>query len=126
MNLTVLGNSYSIYRFSSESSLPEWVYSSDFYSITRTKEELSVVTSQNHFVSNDILCSREWKIIKIEGPLDFSLVGIIAGVSAILSSSEISIFSISTYDTDYILVKQKDLNSAIETLAKNGYTISSD
>jgi uncharacterized protein len=126
MNLIVLKNKYSIFRFSNESGLPEWIYSSEFYSVTRTNEEFSVVTLQNDSIRDELICSKDWRIIKIEGPLDFSMTGIIAGISAILLEKEISIFVISTYDTDYILVKQNDLGSAIETLRKNEYIVSSE
>jgi uncharacterized protein len=125
MDLTVLENKYSVYRFPINSELPDWIYSSDFYSVTRTKEELSVVTRQNDSAGDGIICNRDWRIIKIEGPLDFSILGIIAGISAVLSDRKISIFVISTYDTDYILVKQNDLSSAIDALMEKGYNISS-
>lgn len=124
MQLTVLENNYSIYKFPHESKLPDWVYSSEFYSVTRTSEELSVVARQNDSLGDDIICNRNWRIIKVEGPLDFSLTGIIAGISAVLSKREISIFTISTYDTDYILVRQSDLNRAIEALKESGYIMS--
>jgi hypothetical protein len=124
MNLTVLENKYSIYRFSKESGLPPWVCTSEFYSVTRTSEELSVVARQNDSSGDDMICNRDWRIIKVEGPLDFSLTGIIAGISAVLSKREISIFTVSTFDTDYILVKQNDLNCAIEALQENGYIMS--
>jgi hypothetical protein len=124
MNLTVLENKYSIYRFPNESQLPGWVYSSEFYSVTRSSEELSVVALQYDSLGDEIICNKDWRIIKVEGPLDFSLTGIIAGISAVLSNREVSIFTISTFDTDYILVKQSDLNCAIEALEEDGYIIS--
>jgi|WetSurSiteA1Bulk_404760.scaffolds.fasta_scaffold39022_2 uncharacterized protein len=124
MHLTVLDNKYSIYRFPHESRLPDWIYLSEFYSVTRTSEELSVVAVQNETTGDEIMLNKDWRIIKVEGPLDFSLTGIISGISSILSSREISIFAISTYDTDYILVKQSDLNCAVKALEENGYIIS--
>jgi hypothetical protein len=124
MNLIVLANKYSIYRVDSDCTLPDWIYQSDFYSITRTDEELSVIAIQNDLISEKIICNKDWRILKIVGPLDFSLIGIIADISHILKEQKISIFTISTYDTDYFLVKQKDLNTGIEALGKNGYTLS--
>ena len=124
MNLRILNDKYSIYKFKSESALPAWIYSSEFYSITKTRDEISVVAIQTDLDSEEIVCySNDWRIIKIEGPLDFSIVGIIADFSAILKKKNISIFSLSTYDTDYILVKQKDLNTAIQALTENGHNI---
>jgi uncharacterized protein len=126
MNLILLNNKYSIYKFNKESVLPAWIYSSDFYSITRTKEEISVVAVQTDLVSDDFICNRDWRIIKVAGQLDFSLVGIIADLSAVFKKKNISIFTVSTYDTDYILVKHKDLNAGIQALTENGHTISSE
>lgn len=123
MNLTVLDKKYSIYRFEVNSVLPDWIYLSDFYSITKTAEEVSVVTEQTDQISENILCSKDWRILKIAGPLDFSVIGIIADISAILKDAKISIFTISTYDTDYILLKQKDLETGIIALTDKKYII---
>jgi hypothetical protein len=122
MTLSVLENTYSIYRFEVNSDLPQWIYHSEFYSVTRTKDEISVVAIQTG-ISGNIKCSRDWKILKVDGPLDFSLVGIIAGISTVLKEMGISIFTISTYDTDYILLGEKDLSAGIKALQENGYTI---
>jgi uncharacterized protein len=124
MNFEVLEAKYAIYRFGNESVLPDWIYSSGFYSITKTKDEISVVAVQNNLISSNILCNKDWRIIKILGPLDFSLVGIIAEISAIFKKKKISIFTISTYDTDYFLIKQKDLDIAIQALNKNDHKVS--
>jgi len=123
MNLIVLPHRYSIYKFKDELTLPDWVYSSDFYSITKTKDELSVVAIQIDSISKDIIYNRNWRILKIAGPLDFSLVGIIAEISATLKNINIPIFSISTFETDYILVKQKDLNLAVIALREKGHNL---
>lgn len=74
-------------------------------------------------MSDDIPCSKDWRILKVIGQLDFSLVGVIADISVILKDNDISIFTVSTYDTDYILVKEKDLRSSIEALIENNYII---
>jgi uncharacterized protein len=124
MDLIVLANKYSIYKFKNVHTLPEWIYLSDFYSITRTKDELSVVAFQRDLISEDFNCSKDWRILKVVGPLDLSLVGIIADIAAILRDKKISIFTISTYDTDYIMVKQKDLAAGIDALREKEYTVS--
>jgi hypothetical protein len=121
--LTVLKQKYSIYKFKKGSVLPEWVYSSEFCSVTRTNEEISVVTVQTDNLSDWVAFSKDWRIFKIEGPLDFSLIGVIADISAILKEAKVSVFIISTYDTDYILIKDKDLNASIASLQKQGYNI---
>jgi uncharacterized protein len=122
-NLTVFEKKYSIYKFKQGSVLPEWVYSTEFCSVTRTKEEISVVTAQTDHLSDWVAFSKDWRIFKIEGPLDFSLIGVIADISVILKEAKISVFIISSYDTDYILVKEKDLNTSITSLQNKGYNI---
>ena len=124
MNLIVLKKKYSIYKFRHNCVLPDWIYLSDFYSITKTKDELSVIAIQTDSISEKITCSKDWRILKVDGPLDFSLIGIIADISIILKEKKISIFTISTYDTDYILVKQNKLNIGIKALRDKKYTIS--
>ena len=124
MNLIILKKRYSVYKFKSDCVLPGWVYLSDFYSITKTKDELSVIAIQTDSISEKITCSKDWRILKVDGPLDFSLIGIIADISIILKEKKISIFTISTYDTDYILVKQNKLNIGIKALRDKKYTIS--
>jgi hypothetical protein len=123
MNFEVLEANYAIYRFGNGSVLPDWIYSSGFYSITKTKDEISVVAAQNDLISSEIACNKGWRIIRIEGQLDFSLVGIIADISAIFKRKNLSIFTISTYNTDYFLVKQKDLETGIEALIENNHNV---
>jgi hypothetical protein len=126
MNFTLLSNRYAICKFAEGLPLPEWVYSSGFYSITRTKDELSVVAVQTDSVSEDIICSRDWRIFKVAGPMDLSLVGIISEISGTLRNKDIPVFVISTFDTDYILVKQKDLDCAISALHEKGHNLAAE
>ena len=124
LNFFLLEKRYSIYKIKNGSDLPDWIYSSDFYSITKTEDELSVVALQTDFVNEGILCNRDWRILKIAGTLDFSMTGIIAGITDILKDKKITVFVISTYNTDYILVKQSKLDNAINALKEKGHTIS--
>ena len=122
--LIVLKNVYSICRFDTNSPVPEWVSRSDFYSITKSRDELSVVCNQAVIEPDEkFLLDKDWRCFKIDSILDLSLTGIIAGISVVLKDSKIPIFSISTYNTDYILVKKHDLERAIVSLRKNGYKV---
>ena len=124
LTLIVLKNSYAICRFDKTSSIPEWVSKSDFYSVTRTQDELSIVCNQLIIESDEtFLFDKDWRCIKIDSLLDLSLIGIIAGISNILKENKIPIFTISTYNTDYILVKKQHLDNAIESLRIKGYKI---
>jgi hypothetical protein len=122
MRMKLLSGKYGVCRLDKNELLPEWVKDSEFFSITKTCDELSVVCSQDS-IPDDIKCEKDWGILKVEGPLDFSLVGILAAISTILAGSGISIFAVSTYDTDYILVKEKDIDNAINILTSNRYEI---
>jgi uncharacterized protein len=121
MDLILLPDKYSICRFSRDDILPDWIYSSDFYSVTRTGDELSVVTKHHEDIRSQVIASNNWRILRIQGPLDLSLTGIISGISSALSEKGIPVFTISTYDTDYILVRQDDLFNAIEALRQKGH-----
>jgi len=123
LNLLILKDKYAVCRFNNDVDIPEWIRDSDFYSVTRTQEELSIVCKQSDSITGESAIDTDWRIIKIQGPLDFSLIGIIAEVSGILKSNGISIFTISTYDTDYILVKSQDLGKTVDSLKLNRYII---
>lgn len=113
---------FGVCRLEIEALIPEWAQASQFYSITKTSDELSVVCSQDN-IPDGIKCEKDWRILKIEGILDFSLIGILASISGILATNNISIFAISTYNTDYILVKEKDINNAVKVLSGEQYEI---
>lgn len=93
---------------------------SSFYSITKTANEVSIVCEKDILQNNPVNCEYQieddWKAIKIVGSLDFSLTGVLSKFLAPLAENKISIFSISTYETDYILVKEDSLRKAIEVL----------
>ena len=118
--LTVLSETFMIHKLSPDASIHEKILKSNYYSVSKTENELSVVCSELIEVQS-LQSSRGWKCIKVKGPLDFNLTGILAGISDILTRGNISIFSISTFDTDYILVRSQDLSSARTTLRQAGY-----
>ena len=86
----------------------------------KTENELSLVCSEVIEVQS-LQSSKGWKCIKVAGPLDFNLTGILTGISDILAKANISIFAISTFDTDYLLVRTQDLSSARTKLRQAGY-----
>lgn len=120
--MRLLSKRYGVCRLNKTETIPEWAKEGEFLSITKTLDELSIVCDEE-VIPNDIKCEKDWRILKIEGVLDFSLIGILASISTILAQKAISIFAISTYDTDYILVKDKDINNAIEALVNEGYEV---
>ena len=127
LSFTLLKDVYSIYRFDSGAPFPYWLDNSDFYSVTKTKDELSVVSKQIEVKHDDkIRTDRNWRILRINGPLQLSQIGIIADVSDLLKKNMIPIFEISTFDTDYILVKNNDLDKAIKALTGAGNIIATE
>ena len=122
MKLTVLEGEFTIHRFSPESKIPALIFECSFYSISRTEEELSIVCSSRIHL-NSARSETGWTCIKVSGPLDLSQTGILADISGVLAREEISIFALSTFDTDYILVTSDKLEAAKKALQKAGYII---
>lgn len=94
-----------------------------FYFIGRTDEEISLVCETSRVPGKTLICEDGWKAFRIQGPLDFSLIGILSEISGILASNDIGIFVVSTFNTDYILVKKKNFEKALNVLADHGYEI---
>lgn len=95
----------------------------DYVFLGKTDEEISLVCDSKNIPKNPIKVESGFKMLKIEGILDFSLIGILSKISTILASIKIGIFVVSTYNTDYILVKKENLEKAVEILKKENYEI---
>ena len=120
LTLTVLNDIYTIHRLGHSSSIPLNVLEAGFYAITKTDEELSIVCPASIAIEGSKKDSG-WSCLKVAGPLDSSLTGILAKISNALAQAKISIFAISTYNTDYILVKSENVESAKNVLVSAGY-----
>lgn len=120
MELKILNNKLKVIKLKPNETVPEIVYKQEFYSITKTDEELSIVVDEDVNILSNVV-EYNWKAIKIVGTLDFSLIGILSKISTILAQAEISIYAISTYNTDYILVKDDKLEKTTKVLEQNGY-----
>lgn len=122
LTLSVLQATFVVCKFDSKANIPNWVSTtnSKFTSIIRTEEELSIVCDQSILPDqlDTVSIVKDWRAIKVEGPLDFSLTGILSGLLQPLAEQKISIFALSTFDTDYILVKEKDLSQAVDVLKR--------
>ena len=120
LTLTLLPDDYSICRLEPEADIPPWALTGDFFSLTRTKEELSLVCSQE-VVPAGVQSEPGWRCIMVKGPLGFSITGILASLTTSLAEVSISIFAISTFDTDYLLVKAENLKRAVVKLKEAGH-----
>jgi hypothetical protein len=125
MKLSILKETFAICRLAPTSPVPAWSSEGDFFSLTRTEDELSVVCRQSS-VPESVRSERDWRAFKLEGPIDFSLTGVLSSLAEPLARARIGIFAISTFDTDYILVRAKDLEAAIEVLEKAGHKVQPD
>ena len=122
-SLRLLDGRFAICRLGPEDEIPAWALGkADFCSITRTKDELSVVCREDS-VPEDTTCERGWRILQVEGPLDFALTGILASIDKTLADAGVSIFAVSTFDTDYILVKETNLALAQRALQSAGHRV---
>ena len=120
MNLTMLPQAFTVCQVPDTSEID---LSREFVFFSRTDEELSLVCETEHVPQHTLAREDGWRGFRVCGVLDFSLVGILAQISGILAEQGISIFAVSTYNTDYIFTKTDVFDRAIETLAKAGYAI---
>ena len=103
--------------------LNELNFDSDFIFLSKTDDEISLVCESDKAPQNCIAADRGWKALKIVGMLEFEMIGVIAGITCVLAEANISVFVVSTYNTDYILLKCHDFEKSIELLKENGYAI---
>ena len=120
MKLKVINKDFSICQIK---DLSEVDFSDEFCFIGKTDEEISLVCDTNNLPRNILSRDDNWKAFRIEGVLDFSLIGILSKISSLLAENNIGIFVISTYNTDYILIKKENFSKAINLLQDNDYQI---
>jgi hypothetical protein len=118
--LSLLSDTFAICRLGPEAAIPSWILAGDFFSVTRTKEELSLVCLQE-LVPEGTRCEKGFRCFKVGGPLDFSLTGILSSLTMPLAQAGISVLAISTFDTDYLLVKEAQVDSAVQKLSHAGH-----
>lgn len=121
LRFTVLPGEFAVVRFGARDAVPPWALAGDaFMSATRTDDEISVVCQQAH-VPPDVRAERGWAIVKLLGPFPFDAVGVLASCAQPLAEAGVSVFALSTFETDYILVKQAQRSVAIAALTRAGH-----
>jgi hypothetical protein len=125
LTLSILPDRYAVCKIEPEHDVPQWVERSAFWSVTKTQHELSIVCCEDS-VPDDIEAERGWRILEVKGPLDFSMTGVLNSLTRPLAESRISVFVLSTYLTDYLMIREKDSESAIITLRVQGHSIKDD
>jgi uncharacterized protein len=121
-DLTVLPGSFAMVRLAADAPLPRWAAQGEFFSLTRTSDELSVVCAEDP-VPRGVATETGWRALKVTGPFALSEIGVLASLAAPLAEANVSLFAISTFDTDYLLVSGKQLNAAIAALKGAGHRI---
>jgi len=122
LTLELLPETYAICRLGAEEAVPAWATGGAFFSLTRTRAELSMVCAQGA-VPEGVRCERGWRCLGVHGPLDFSLSGILASLADPLAAAGVSIFAVSTFDTDYLLLREADLTTGVEALQRAGHQV---
>ena len=122
LRLRMLDGHMSVCRLDPGSEIPEWPIAGGFFSLTRTGDELSVVCPEGA-VPGGVRSEEGWRVLMLEGPFEFSEVGVLVSVAAPLAEAGVGIFALSTFDTDYVLVKKEQLESAVAALRGQGHEV---
>ncbi|MCB0333440.1 MAG: ACT domain-containing protein [Bdellovibrionales bacterium] len=120
--LSTVEGEYSVCRLAPTEEIPSWAIEGNFFTVSRTADELSIVCDSRQ-VPSTVKAEHGWNCLKVEGPLDFSLTGILASLVSPLGESGISIFALSTFDTDYLLIGKDNFSKAKEILTASSHTI---
>jgi len=122
LTLELVAGSYAVCRLGAAEPVPAWCEGGPFVSVTRTDAELSVVCPQEA-VPAAVLAERGFCCLRVVGPLGFGMTGVLASLSGPLASSGVSIFVVSTYETDYLMVQERDLGRAVDALTRAGHRV---
>ena len=122
LNLSLLPHKYAVCQLHPDKHIPYWALLGDFVSLTRTHEELSIVCQQDN-VPDNIEAERGWRCLQVQGAFDFSAAGVHASLAIPLAEADISVLAIATYATDYLLIKEQNVERALQVLEQAGHYI---
>jgi uncharacterized protein len=122
LHLTLLPEAFAVCRLDPDAAAPGGLASAAFLSITRTPDELSVVCAEEH-APEGARCEKGWRCLRVRGPIPFAVTGVLAALAAPLADAGIPIFAVSTFDTDYLLVKDAQLAASIAALEAAGHEV---
>jgi len=122
LTLELLLRQFSVCRLAADAAIPHWATRGLLSSITRTEDELSVMC-ESKYVPSGVKSERGFRCFKLVGPFPFAMTGVLASVLQPLAAARVSIFAVSTYDTDYVMVREKSLPKAIRVLRAAGHQV---
>jgi hypothetical protein len=122
MKLLVLPEEFAVARLEASDAIPAWAMQAPVFSATRTPDELSIVCARPH-LPPEVRAARGWRCLRVAGTIDFAATGVLASIAGPLANAGVSIFAISTYDTDYVLVPEHALAAAIAALTAAGHDV---
>ncbi len=122
LTLLILPERYAVCRLLAEADFPEWARPGDLLALLRTRDELTVVCAER-YAPPEARAERGWRALQVQGRLDFALVGVLASIAVPLARADVSLFALSTFDTDYVLVKENSLERAVAALTQQGFLV---
>ena len=122
LRLFLLDCRLAVCRLGPQDEVPGWEGGGAFSSVTRTSTELSIVCAESA-VPEGIAREGGWRIFQVEGPLDFALIGVMASIAGPLGEAGVSLFAVSTFDTDYVMVRERDVERAANALRAAGHGV---
>jgi hypothetical protein len=122
LELTLLSERFAISRLAADAPIPAWATEGSFFSVTRTGDELSVVCELSR-VPVGVQSQSGWRVFKVHGPFVLTEIGVLSALATPLAEAKLSLFAISTFDTDYLLVASETLSAAVTALERAGHKI---
>jgi hypothetical protein len=122
LNIVLQPDDYAVCRLKPGTPAPAWAGGGEFVSVTQTPWETSVVCLDKR-VPKDVQSERGFRALRVQGPLDFSLVGVLESIIGPLAAERISVFAVSTFDTDYVFIREDNLARTVEILIRSGHDI---
>jgi hypothetical protein len=122
LTLTLINGQFAICRLRPDVDFPSWAKGSEVWSLTRTPDEITVVCAEE-IVPPSVRCDTGWRCLRLDGTFELTLSGVLASITSPLATAGVSVFAVSTYDTDYVLVRGAQLSIATAALATAGHTV---
>jgi hypothetical protein len=122
LELFIMPEQFAIVRLANDEAVPSWATQGGFFSITRTADELSIVCAAEYAPDN-LRGQIGWRVLQVRGPFALTEVGVLASLTAPLAVARISLFVVSTFDTDYLLIDSRQLHAATDALREAGHTV---